>query len=55
MQMTSSSIPSNIAKNIFAQFDDAGRRQAVLDEIIDHKRDGRALRADNGYVMTKRG
>jgi hypothetical protein len=39
-----------IAENIFAQCDDAGRRQAILDEIIDHKRDGRALRADNGYV-----
>ncbi|KAI2490038.1 Reverse transcriptase (RNA-dependent DNA polymerase) [Fragilaria crotonensis] len=44
-----------IAENIFAQCDDAGRRQAVLDEIIDHKRDGRALRADNGYITTKRG
>ena len=44
-----------IAENIFAQCDDAGRRQAILDEIIDHKRDGRALRADNGYVTTKRG
>ena len=44
-----------IAENIFAQCDDAGRRQAILDEIIDHKRDARALRADNGYVTTKRG
>ena len=44
-----------IAENIFAQCDDAGRRQAILDEIIDHKRDGRALRVDNGYVTTKRG
>jgi hypothetical protein len=44
-----------IAENIFAQCDDAGRRQAILDEIIDHKRDGRALRIDNGYLTTKRG
>jgi hypothetical protein len=44
-----------IAENIFAQCDDAGCRQAILDEIIDHKRDGRALRIDNGYLTTKRG
>ena len=44
-----------IAENIFAQCDDAGRRQAILDEIVDHKSDKRALRADNGYVTTKRG
>ena len=44
-----------IVENIFAQCDDAGCRQAILDEIIDHKRDGRAWRADNGYMTTKRG
>jgi hypothetical protein len=44
-----------IAENIFAQCDDEGRRQALLDEIIDHKRDARALRGDNGYVVTKNG
>ena len=45
-----------IAENIFAQCDDAGRQQAILDEFIDHKRDGgRALRVDDGYVTTKRG
>ena len=44
-----------IAENIFAQCDDKGRRHAVLAEIVDHKADGRALRADNGYVTTKRG
>ena len=44
-----------IAENIFAQCDDEGRRQALLDEIIDHKRDARALRVDNGYVVTKNG
>jgi hypothetical protein len=44
-----------IAENIFAQCDDAGCRQAILDEIIDHKRDERALCFDNGFVTTKRG
>jgi hypothetical protein len=44
-----------IAENIFAQCDDEGRRHAVLAEIVDHKADGRALRADNGYVASKRG
>ena len=42
-----------IAENIFAQCDDEGRQHAVLAEIVDHKADGRALRADNGYVTTK--
>ena len=44
-----------IAENIYAQCDDAGCRQAILDKIIDHKRDGRALQSDNGYITTKRG
>jgi hypothetical protein len=44
-----------IAENIFAQCDDEGQRHAVLAEIVDHKADGRALRADNGYVASKRG
>ena len=32
-----------------------GRRQAVLDEITDHKRDVTALRTDNGYVINRQG
>ena len=32
-----------IAENIFAQCDDEGRRQAVLSEITDHKKDRRAI------------
>ena len=46
---------NEIAENIFAQCDDEGRHQALLDEIIDHKRDARALQVDNGYVTTKNG
>ena len=44
-----------IAENIFAQCDDEGRRHAILDEIIDHKTDKRALQVDNGFISTKRG
>ena len=44
-----------IAENTFAQCDDEGRCLALLDEIIDHKRDARVLRVDNGYVTTKIG
>ena len=44
-----------IAENIFAQCDDEGRRQALLNEIVDHKCDVRALRVDNGYVTTQNG
>ena len=44
-----------IAEIIYAQCDDKGRRQALLDEIIDNKCDARALRVDNGYVTSKNG
>ena len=44
-----------IAENIFAQCDDEGRRHAVIAESVDHRADRRALRADNGYISTKRG
>ncbi|KAI2489322.1 Reverse transcriptase (RNA-dependent DNA polymerase) [Fragilaria crotonensis] len=44
-----------IAENIFAQCDDEGRRQAVLQEITDHRRDKTAIHITNGYTITKRG
>ena len=44
-----------IAENIFAQCDNEGRRHAVIAEIVDHRAVRRALRADNGYISTKRG
>ena len=44
-----------IAENIFAQCDDEGRRQAVLQEITDHRKDATAIHITNGYTTTKRG
>lgn len=44
-----------IAKNIFTQCDDEGRRHAVLQEITDHIRDRTAIDIPNGYTTTKRG
>lgn len=44
-----------IAENIFSQCDDEGRRQAVLQEIIDHRSDKSAVHISNGYITTKRG
>ena len=44
-----------IAENIFAQCDDEGRRQAVLQEITDHKKDASAVDITRGYVMTRGG
>lgn len=44
-----------IAENIFSQCDNEGRRQAVMSEITDHRKDNTALDITNGYTMTKRG
>ena len=45
-----------IAGNIYSQCDDDGRRHAVLQEIIDHKKDGRrAVDIANGYTVTRQG
>ena len=44
-----------IAENIFAQCDDEGRRQAVLSEITDHKKDPSAIDITKGYTTTRKG
>ena len=44
-----------IADNIYSQCDDEGRRHAVLQEIIDHKKDRTAIEIANGYTTTRRG
>ncbi len=46
---------NSIAENMLEQCDDAGSRQAILEEIVNHVHDRRALCADNRYLMTKRG
>ena len=44
-----------IADNIYSQCDDEGRRHAVLQEIIEHKKDGTAVDITRGYTTTRRG
>jgi hypothetical protein len=44
-----------IAENIYSQCDDAGHRHAVLQEIIDHKKDKTAVDITNGYTVTRNG
>jgi hypothetical protein len=42
-----------IADNIYSQCDDEGRRHAVLQEIIDHKKDRTAVDITNGHTVTR--
>lgn len=44
-----------IAENIFAQWDDEGRQQAVLQEITDHRIVDTTVHISNGYATTNRG
>jgi hypothetical protein len=39
-----------IAEYLYAQVDDQGYQYLIIDEIIDHKKDGTALAADDGFV-----
>ncbi len=42
-----------IAENMFAQVDSEGHEYEILDEIIDHKKDGSATSKEDGYFTTK--
>ena len=44
-----------IVDNIYLQCNDEDRRHVVLQEIIEHKKDGRAVLIANGYTVTGRG
>ena len=39
-----------IAEQLYSQVDDEGFQYLIIDAIIDHKRDGSAISADDGYV-----
>jgi hypothetical protein len=39
---------NTIAENIYSQLDSEGKQHLVMDEIIDHKRDGSAITKENG-------
>ena len=44
-----------IAENLFMQVDDEGRRQLMLEEIIDHRVDSTALPIKDSHYFTKNG
>jgi hypothetical protein len=53
---TSSAYAANvIAENIFSQIDDEGHHHVLLKAIVDHKSDGSAVKADDGYIVSSNG
>jgi hypothetical protein len=42
-----------IAENQYSQVDDEGRQYQLIDEILDHRKDGSALAADDGTYVDK--
>ena len=44
-----------IAENLYSQVDDEGRQYAIIKEIIDHRKDGTAVAADDGFIITSSG
>jgi hypothetical protein len=39
-----------IAESLYSQVDDEGRRYAILSEIVDHRKDGNAVSADDAFI-----
>ena len=46
---------NNIAENLFAQVDDEGNRQVLMDEIIGHRSNEQALKRQDAFIITKAG
>ena len=44
-----------IAENIYSQIDEDGYRYQLLECILDHQKDGRAVPKSEGYVVSKNG
>ena len=44
-----------IAENMFAQVDDEGHRQVLLKEVIDHRKDGRAVSHEDAFITSHNG
>ena len=40
-----------IAENMYSQVDEEGQQYTLLNEIIDHKSDGKALSKDDGFYL----
>ena len=46
---------NNIAENVFAQIDDDGNRQVLMDEIIGHGSNEHAVKHQDAFIVTKTG
>ena len=46
---------NNIAENLFAQIDDDGNRQVLMDEIIGHRSNKHAVKQQDVFIVTKTG
>ena len=46
---------NNIAENLFAQIDDKGNRQVLMDEIIGHRSNEHTMKQQDVFIMTKTG
>ena len=48
-------VSNNIAENLFAQIDDEGNRQVLMDEIIGHRSNEQAEKQQDAYIATRMG
>ena len=46
---------NSIAENLFSQIDDDGNRFVLLDDIVDHRVDGREVQPDDGLIVSPNG
>ena len=46
---------NNIAENLFAQVDDEGNRQVLMDEIMGHRSNEHAVKQEDAFIATKTG
>ena len=44
---------NQIAENIYSRIDDEGHEHVILKEIIDHRKDGTAVAADDGTIVVR--
>ena len=45
---------NTIAENIYSQIDEDGRRYQLIDYIMDHKSDGRAVKQQDAFILVSR-
>ena len=48
-------VANYIAENLFAQIDDDGSRQVLMNEIIDYRTNGTELKQQDAFITTKTG